>query len=463
MNSFESIFRRRNFKQLNMNYKLNEFALLSLGRCGTTMFQNMINSHSELYLSDECHWMRGMNEPGLQYHRFAEVDDINVNKIPDDSKWWDALKALNSSLILDKKDKKCGLQYIGQTNLNNIAPLYKTYPQLPSIILIRDPRSLLHSLYRTGIGYPSAANDLRNIIETVKHYTDNVLIVKYEDFILKPEYCIKSICSFLKVKFEREMLASLANVVSHGTQSALDFSKPDAKKNKQKNELPLSLLFPICNLVEDIKTLGYEVFQENIKIITDVAPTRHTIYSKHLAINFDSTIYKDGVFITEASANCLGIISIKSKLEIININLYSQIISPEFHFFELHIFDIRKTSTSKVKHAKHKNFKEVFALLDIIQSIEKRKIYIYSAGTETKGFIERYEFINKLNIAAIIDISPNHENFSHGNFIKKIITLQLIEDTGDEIFLITTLKHCKSAKRNLVELGVNEDRIFTVI
>ncbi|MEI8647871.1 sulfotransferase [Paraglaciecola sp. Hal342] len=137
-----------------MNYKLNEFALLSLGRCGTTMFQNMINSHSELYLSDECHWMRGMSEPGLQYHRFAEVDDINVNKIPDDSKWWDALKALNSSLIIDKQDKKCGLQYIGQTNLNNIAPLYKTYPQLPSIILIRDPRSLLHSLYRTGIGYP---------------------------------------------------------------------------------------------------------------------------------------------------------------------------------------------------------------------------------------------------------------------------------------------------------------------
>ena len=79
MNSFESIFRRRNFKRLNMNYKLNEFALLSLGRCGTTMFQNMINSHSELYLSDECHWMRGMSEPGLQYHRFAEVDDINVN------------------------------------------------------------------------------------------------------------------------------------------------------------------------------------------------------------------------------------------------------------------------------------------------------------------------------------------------------------------------------------------------
>ncbi|MEI8647870.1 sulfotransferase domain-containing protein [Paraglaciecola sp. Hal342] len=71
-------------------------------------------------------------------------------------------------------------------------------------------------------------------METVKHYTDNVLIVKYEDFILKPEYCIKSICSFLKVKFEREMLASLANVVSHGTQSALALSKSNAKKQTEK-------------------------------------------------------------------------------------------------------------------------------------------------------------------------------------------------------------------------------------
>jgi hypothetical protein len=446
-----------------MKYKPNEFALLSLGRCGTTMFQNMINCHSELYLSDECHWMRGMLEPGLQYHRFAEVDDLTVNKIPDNSKWWDALKALNSSLLLDKQDKKCGLQYIGKTNLKNIAPLYKTYPQLPSIILIRDPRSLLHSLYRTGIGYPSAANDLRNTIETVKHYTDNVLIVKYEDFILEPENCIKSVCTFLKVKFETEMLNSLANVVSHGTQSTLALSESNTHKKKLTKELPLSLLFPICNLVEDVKTLGYETFQKNIKIITNVAPTPHFIFSKHLVINFDSTISKDGEFITEANANCLGLISIESKLTKIELHLDSQVFTPTLSFFELHVFDIRKAETPKVKQLKHKNFKEIVALLDIFESIKQKRIYIYSAGTETEEFIERYEIINRLNIVAIIDISPKRKLFSHKNFLKKIIALPQIEDKGSEIFLITTLKHCKSAKNNLMELGVDADRIFTVI
>ncbi|MFA3790605.1 sulfotransferase [Aliiglaciecola sp. SL4] len=442
-----------------MNYKLNEFALVSLGRCGTTMFQNMINSHTKLYLSEECHWMRYLTAPGLEYHRFAEVDDLSINKIPSNSKWWDAIKSLNSSLIIDKKNKKCGLQYIGKSNLNTLETLYKTYPKLPTIILIRDPRALLSSLYRTGIGYPSAANDMKKVIETVKSYTDNILIVRYESFILEPKNCIRRICKFLDVEFEAKMLLSLTEVVSHGSKSAL---------SKQKNELlidtlPPSQLFPICNQIEDIQALDYKIVEKEIDIISKEALLPHHLTSKDLTIDFKSTRRVNGIFTTKANARCLGIITIDSNIKGIQINTNDQILNPAISFFDHHIFDIRKTETSNITKLKHKNFKNIVSLLEIFESIRKKRIYIYSAGTETNEFIERYNFLNHLNIVAVVDMSPKNKFYIHKSFSKKMIALPQVDDSGKEIYLVTTLKHNKSAKRNLLELGVDEDRIFTVI
>ncbi|MEP2654068.1 MAG: sulfotransferase [Paraglaciecola sp.] len=437
-----------------MDYKLNEFALLSLGRCGTTMFQNMINSHSKLHLSDECHWLRQMERSGLSYHRFAEANNLRASKVPKDSKWWEAIRALNSSLISDIGDKKCGLQYIGKDNLKRINTLYEIYPHLPTIILIRDPRNLLHSLYRTGIGYPSAAKDLNNVIDNIGNYTKKVLIVRYEEFLLTPKTCIEKICSFLQVKFEKAMLYSLENVVSHGQK--LNITGDGLKLN-------LSLLYPLCDLVNEVDKLGYETFRQKIQILSKEELCPKQIKSKDLIINFNKTTFNGDVYTTDASTFCLGLVRIQTRLKNIRLLIKNQPTLPKLHINNEQIFDVRQSSTTEVTKYKHKNFKNIFSFLELFDKIRDCKIYLYSAGSETRDFIDKYNFINELNIMSIIDLSPSEKELNYNGFRKKIIPVPYITDYKDSIYLIPTLTHCVSAEKALLSVGIDSSKIFIVI
>lgn len=72
-----------------------EFLFISLGRCGTSLFKHIIDKHSLLSLTDECHWVKGMDRLGLEFHKFIEVESLSAKNLPSNSRWWSGVRAMN--------------------------------------------------------------------------------------------------------------------------------------------------------------------------------------------------------------------------------------------------------------------------------------------------------------------------------------------------------------------------------
>ena len=390
-----------------------QFALLSLGRCGTTMFQNLINSHPTLYLSEECHWMQGLAGAGLMFQQFAEADSLATKQLPQDSKWWDAVKALNGVLLAEHDDKKCGLQYIGPYNLNNLQALFNSYPDLPVIVLIRDPRALLHSLYRTGIGFPNAGEQLLNCINKLSTFTSNYLVVQYEDFYRSAPAAIEALCKFLGVEQHPDMLKSLANVVSHGESSALN--SPKALERWQSN-LTAEQLYPLVNQQATIKSLGYPVEPIELDILTAFKPEPGNLASNQITLHWEKTQQHAEGFSTPASGSSIGIVELLSAQTGVTVSYKNKPLSASSHQGNSHLFDLREAPISPLERKKHQNSKNIESLRSIAEELINKQVTLYSAGQETRDFLERNTFIKNIcSIKTITDRAPDADVYRCNN------------------------------------------------
>lgn len=107
--------------------------------------------------------------------------------------------------------------YLGDKEGNswrNIPAFLKMFPNGKVIIIVRDPRDILCSFRKTTI---SKKNDylisIFNYIDLVNYYSNfpkkvkkNIILVKFADIKIKPEFVLKKICRFLKISFNRNML-----------------------------------------------------------------------------------------------------------------------------------------------------------------------------------------------------------------------------------------------------------------
>lgn len=125
----------------------------------------------------------------------------------------------NKSLFVEKSP----------SNVFHIAEITKIIPESKILIVHRDVRDVVASLKKrffTLKNNPSVYSHNLSIKKLDKDYnlvldslmwcktvlsapksTDNVKVIRYEDFVLNPELLTKNICSWLEIPFEPEMIA----------------------------------------------------------------------------------------------------------------------------------------------------------------------------------------------------------------------------------------------------------------
>jgi len=89
--------------------------------------------------------------------------------------------------------------------------LKRSFPSMKCIVIVRDPRAVIASKNATGEPYPYVFmgrqwRKLTCIGAYIDHAYEDVLLLRYEDIVSKPEECVARICSFLDIEYNEDLL-----------------------------------------------------------------------------------------------------------------------------------------------------------------------------------------------------------------------------------------------------------------
>lgn len=428
------------------------FIMVSLGRSGTSLFKNIIDSHTELFLSDECHWIRGLQQPGKTFHQFVEVDDLSVTDIPLSSKWWEGVRVLNRSLFSKIKKQYWGLQFIGHYNIPSLSFLYKTYPNIPTVILTRDPRDLLHSYYRTGIGVPNFTEDLCSIRDIVEKHTPNYHIIKYEDLCNNPIESLKKLCLFLNVDYQSNMLRALSKKVSHAQNIALNHNSTITNECSQKWQDSLSVyqVFSLEDSCSGIEKLDYPIIQGEGELISNKELSVEFIEANsnyNLSFNQQNNEKRSISYIINFKV--AAVLKVTCSLEhSLRLKYKENIYLGKYNStLKAFLFDLRNNGQKKyINYSPHKNGKQVKSCLEVLDSNPKVNFFIYSCSTLSIKIIKRYSLYNNKSFLGVLDCSPKSEQLICNGRLIPLYNAYLYQTLNTDIILVTNPAHLSAAK-----------------
>lgn len=210
---------------------MDKLFVVGVGRSGTSLLQSMLASHGEIVMMPETGFIRRyLVKSVFQKKKFADIQklkqDMFVRRWVDDGMLLQENKIGSAvtyrsiyediqKLYAEKRHKK--IKYIADKDpkLIEVLPcldaLFRNYKV---IHIIRDPRDVLlsknkaqwskgQSLYKKLV----ANNAQFRISEFfLRRHVGNTFEVKYEDLINEPEKVLKSICEFLNLDFDDNML-----------------------------------------------------------------------------------------------------------------------------------------------------------------------------------------------------------------------------------------------------------------
>jgi hypothetical protein len=210
--------------------------LIGIGRSGTTLLTNLLNSHTHIKAIPEIpialffnHNYKKLNCKNEELERFMseylteiqkirpkEIVDMNVDNMRFTnhySSYREFVSYCFSNIRIFGIQKKCPIII----DKNPIYTFYTkelrgSFPEAKFIILTRDYRANIHSRKKkkndksTSVFYNAWRwRKFHNRISKIAS-DPNVIVVKYEELVFNPESVIRQICDFLKVTFEPEML-----------------------------------------------------------------------------------------------------------------------------------------------------------------------------------------------------------------------------------------------------------------
>jgi len=162
--------------------------------------------------------------------------------------------------IMDLLKEKYGgpnTTWVGQKSAwieQMIKPLSRTFPNLVSVNIIRDPRAVVASNYKTEKNrYPLLLNlrDWRkSICYTWKYKKESIssrfTAVLYEDLVKEPKDLLSEITDFLKLDYSKDMVSSSIGEPNTGYQGTSTKGGISSKfLTKWKSELPKYLTIQI--------------------------------------------------------------------------------------------------------------------------------------------------------------------------------------------------------------------------
>jgi len=170
--------------------------------------------------------------------------------------------------------------------------LLSVFPKAKFILMVRNPQGYVNSCIesvdpgkkvRSAEFYSLAYNKYAHeIMHIQRKYTDQSLIIHYEDLVVEPELNLRKICNFLSIDFDSEMLEfhnksfnlkinkedvndSNKERVKHKYES---LSKPvnTARIESWKSKLSVDMIKTISSIThKESQKLGYNLSNEKIK------------------------------------------------------------------------------------------------------------------------------------------------------------------------------------------------------
>lgn len=227
--------------------------IVGVGRSGTTLLQNMINSHSKVAFIPEINFTRRflfnsklLNEYKKGIDSFLKfiksekwlnrldssiINKLKVDKITDDDF---SIKFYKQILLTNCKnqDKSIG----GDKDPRSIEIVDKIENYIPNIHwihIIRDPRDVIVSKKKAT--WSKNQNNLKHIISGTiqlqlavrwrEKYQNKFTEIFYEDLIQSPEESLKAICSEIGINFEKGMLDFQKSAKTLIAKDELDWKK----------------------------------------------------------------------------------------------------------------------------------------------------------------------------------------------------------------------------------------------
>lgn len=207
------------------------FAIVGIGRSGTTLLMCMLNEHPDIVTPPEFHFISQhiAKQPNMKLfeaserlkkdQRFArlglDVEDV-IRHFRDQNEPFSPDRLYRS--ILNTYAYKQKVNIIGDKapkNIEYLPVLHKVFPQGKIIHLIRDPRDVYLSRIKADWSM-SRPDTLQFLAYRVQYdmgrqigqrlFGDNYLEVHYEELLKQPEIELKRICDLLEVSFSPKMM-----------------------------------------------------------------------------------------------------------------------------------------------------------------------------------------------------------------------------------------------------------------
>ncbi len=209
-----------------MEYKM--VFLVGPPRSGTTMLERMLSAHSLIQGGPEPHILTPLAHLGVwakvdkapyDHILSAEAQKLFVQQLPNKEKdYWKACRAycdvLYSQYLIAMGNKKICLDKTPAYSL--VLPfIAKVYPDAKYIILTRHPlatfSSFANSFFDGNYQIANEHNPILNryipaIADFLRKKEVDLIHIRYEDLVKKPEETFEKICNFLEIPFEPEAI-----------------------------------------------------------------------------------------------------------------------------------------------------------------------------------------------------------------------------------------------------------------
>ena len=242
--SFHKSRKIKNIKFKNFEKKI--IFILGMPRTGTSMTEQIISSHSEVYGGGEL--------PLLSFHlnRF-------FNKYTNDENYFDEFKNIHNNYInfINKMSNSAVITDKAPLNFRWISIIKTMFPNSKIIYCTRDPLenswSIFKNEFEQGMFFSNNINDIAqyfklhlNMMKIWKdEFKDDIFELKYEDLVNNPENKIKSLIKYCELNWEENCINFYQNKRSIKTVSFLQARKPiykDSLKGSKKYHKFLSKL-----------------------------------------------------------------------------------------------------------------------------------------------------------------------------------------------------------------------------
>ena len=235
-----NLFFGKRSKNSNIKNYQDPFFIIGSGRNGSTLLGGMLNANAAVFLPPEQYILGySLLKWNLKRHKnWANISNEIIDDFQQEKNtcnWKTSLEKLKSEVkntSLNKrnfsnligaifnfyaKEKKSNYKIYGDqspitTHFSKL--INKEFPKSKFIVLIRDPRDVALS-YSKIKNHPAKNlnhalwkwNDSIKIYDYLKALnSDLILSIKYEDLVSNPKETLVSICNFLNIKFNENML-----------------------------------------------------------------------------------------------------------------------------------------------------------------------------------------------------------------------------------------------------------------